>query len=48
MNVLVNGQMTHMCPVVQGLLEDADLFPAPDYMDNDDNPEDDSEAEEKS
>ena len=46
-NVLVNGQTTHMCPAVQGLLGDADLFPVPDYMDDEDDPEDDSEVEEK-
>lgn len=39
-NVLANGQMTHMRPVVQGLLGDVDLLPIPDHLDNADNPED--------
>ena len=45
-NVLANGQMTHMRPVVQGLLGDADLFPIPDYLNDDDDPEDEFKPEE--
>ncbi len=45
-NVLANGHMAHMRPVVQELLGDADLFLTPGYADDDDS-EDGLELEER-